>query len=253
MAFRRHRRPTGNPLMSKKDWFQAFDSELWLQGDEDAGAQAAFIRKVLGLRKGQTVLDAPCGEGRIAVLLAEAGLLVMGIDHNPYFLERARARFDEGELEGEFLVGDIREISLLGCFHAAFNWGGSFGYFSDEENLETFRRLARAVRPGGRVLVDQPNREYVLRHFVKERRHGPLTVLNRWNARRQRIESRWTLRRRGSKHTYPMAIRLYTPVQMRRLFKQVGLKVEAAYGSPDGKKFRRTSHRLILVGRKTKK
>jgi SAM-dependent methyltransferase len=239
--------------MSKKDWFQAFDSELWLQGDEDAEVQAAFIRKVLGLRKGRTVLDAPCGDGRIAVPLAEAGLLVMGIDHNPYFLERARARFEEGELEGEFFVGDIREISLLGCFHGAFNWGGSFGYFSDEENLETLRRLARAVRPGGRVLVDQPNREYVLRHFVKERRHGPLTVVNCWNARRQRIESQWTLRRRGSKHTYSMAIRLYTPVQMRRLFKQVGLKVEAAYGGPDGKKFRRTSHRLILVGRKTKK
>jgi len=236
--------------MRRQDAFQEFDSELWLQGAEDAGAQGAFIRKVLHLRKGQTVLDAPCGDGRIAVPLAEAGLLVMGIDHNPYFLDRARARFAEGELEGEFLVGDIREISLVGAFHAAFSWGGSFGYFSDEENLETLRRLARAVRPGGRVLVDQPNREYVLRHFVKERRHGPLTVVNRWNARQERIESRWTLRRRGSKHTYAMAIRLYTPVQMRRLFKQAGLKVEASYGSPDGKKFRRSSRRLILVGRK---
>jgi SAM-dependent methyltransferase len=238
--------------MRRKDAFQDFDSELWLQGAEDAGALGAFIRKVLHLRKGQTVLDAPCGDGRIAVPLAEAGLLVMGIDHNPYFLDRARARFEEGELEGEFFVGDIREISLVGSFHAAFNWGGSFGYFSDEENLETLHRLARAVRPGGRVLVDQPNREYVLRHFVKERRHGPLTVVNRWNARQERVESRWTLRRRGSKHTYLMAIRLYTPVQMRRLFKQVGLKVEAAYGSPDGKKLRRTSRRLILVGRKAR-
>ena len=238
--------------MRRKDAFREFDSELWPQGDEDAEAQAAFIKKALRLRKGQTVLDAPCGDGRIAVPLAEAGLLVMGIDHNPYFLDRARARFEEGELEGEFFVGDIREISLVGSFHAAFNWGGSFGYFSDEENLETLRRLARAVRPGGRILVDQPNREYVLRHFVKERRHGPLTVVNRWNARQERVESRWTLRRRGSKHTYLMAIRLYTPVQMRRLFKQVGLRVEATYGSPDGKKFRRTFRRLILVGRKAR-
>jgi len=238
--------------MRRQDAFQEFESELWLQGAEDAEAQAAFLKKALRLRKGQTVLDAPCGDGRIAVPLAEAGLLVMGIDHNPYFLDRARARFEEGELEGEFLVDDIREISLIGSFHAAFNWGGSFGYFSDEENLETLRRLVRAVRPGGRVLVDQPNREYILRHFVKERRHGPLTVVNRWNARQERIESRWTLRRRGSKHTYSMAIRLYTPVQMRRLFQEAGLKVEASYGSPAGKKFRRSSRRLILVGRKAR-
>jgi SAM-dependent methyltransferase len=231
-----------------KEWFKELDDELWLGGDEDAEAQAAFIKKVLGLRKGQTVLDAPCGDGRIAVPLAEAGLLVMGIDHNPYFLERARARFEEGELEGEFLVGDIREISLLGCFHGAFNWGGSFGYFSDEENLETLRRLARAVRRGGRVLVDQPNREHILRHFRRLHEGGRVEIKNRWDARRQRIESRWTLRRRGGIHRFKTSIRLYTPTEMRTLFRKAGLKPKAAYGTPEGQHFRRTSPRLILLG-----
>lgn len=66
-----------------KEWFKELDDELWLQGDERADEQAAFIKKVLRLRKGQTVLDAPCGDGRIAVGLARLGLLVVGVDHDP--------------------------------------------------------------------------------------------------------------------------------------------------------------------------
>ncbi|HUW99906.1 MAG: class I SAM-dependent methyltransferase [Phycisphaerae bacterium] len=235
-----------------KEWFKELDDELWLQGDERADEQAAFIKKVLRLRKGQTVLDAPCGDGRIAVGLARLGLLVVGVDHDPYFIARARARFEEEGLEGEFLVGDIREVAFVGCFHAAINWGGSFGYFSDEENFETLQRLARAVRKGGRVLVDQPNREHILRHFRRRQERGRVEIKNRWDARRERVVGRWTLRRHGSIHRFKTSIRLYTPREMRALFRKAGLKAGAAYGTPEGRRFRRTSPRLILVGTRTR-
>ena len=235
-----------------KDWFKKLDDELWLQGDERADEQAAFIKKALGLRKGQTVLDAPCGDGRVAVALARLGLLVVGVDHNPYFIARARARFEEEDLKGEFLVGDIREVAFVGCFHAAINWGGSFGYFSDEENLETLRRLARAVRKGGRVLVDQANREHILRHFRRRHGRGRVEIKNRWDARRRRVVGQWTLHRRGGVHRFKTAIRLYTPAEMRSLFRRAGLRAGAAYGTPKGRRFRRTSPRLILVGTRTR-
>jgi SAM-dependent methyltransferase len=235
------------------EWFEEFDEGLWLGGEGAPEEEAAFLKRALRLRKGQTVLDVPCGDGRIALELAKAGLLVMGIDHNPYFVKAAWERFREEELEGEFCVADMRELAFVECFHGALNWGGSFGYFSEEENLEVVRHLARAVRPGGRVLIDQPNREYILRHFVKERRRGNVTVVNRWDARRERIKSTWTLRRRRQDHEYPMSIRLYTAAQFRRLFKRAGLEVEATYDSTDGSDFGRGSRRLAVVGRKPKK
>ena len=234
------------------EWFEEFHEGLWLRGDEGARQEAAFLKRALGLRKGRTILDAPCGDGRLSLPLAEAGLLVAGIDRNPYFIRRALERFAEKDLKGEFFVADLREIGLVECFHAAINWGGSFGYFSDEENLEILRRLARAVRPGGRVLVDQPNREYILRHFEKDRRRGRVSIHNRWDRRHERIVGQWTLRRRGAEHTFATSIRLYTLAQMKALFKKVGLKVEKAYGSAAGDRFGRASRRLILVGRKGK-
>lgn len=236
--------------MKPREWFETFDEELWLGGDENAADQAAFLKKALRLRKDQTVLDAPCGAGRIAVHLARAGLLVLGIDRNPYFLERARQRFLEEGLEGEFLEADLREVGLVGGVHGALNWGGSFGSFDDAGNGEVLARLARAVRPGGRVLVDQPNREHVLRHFADEMDRGSVRIRNRWNARTERIDATWTLVRHGAEHTYRTSMRLYTPAQLKRLMTAAGLDVEAAYGSAGGEPFTRTAQRLILVGRR---
>ncbi len=237
--------------MTHEDWYHQLDTQLWLRSDEGAEDQAAFIKRALRLRKGQTILDAPCGNGRIAVHLAAAGLLVAGVDHNPYFIRQAQDRFRDAELEGEFLVADLRELGFVECFHGAVNWGGSFGYFSDEENLEALTRLVRAVRPRGRVLVDQPNREYVLRHFEEERKRGKLDIRNEWNPDTQRVEGEWTIHRRGGKHTFSTSIRLYTHGQFVKLLERAGLEVEAEYGDADGEPYSRSSKRLILVGRKT--
>ncbi len=236
--------------MSGRDWVQAFDEGLWLRDDEGAEDQAAFIKRALKLRKGQTVLDAPCGAGRIMLEMARAGLLVMGIDHNPHFVDRARAALEAEELPGELAVADMREIGFVECFHGAFNWGGSFGYFSEEENRRVLERLAHAVRPGGRVLVDQPNREHLLRTFRERMELRGAVVENRWNKRTETVQSAWTLRRRGSTHTYQASVRLYTRAQFDRLLKQADLAPEAHYGSAGGEDFARSSPRLIAVGRK---
>ena len=98
--------------------------------------------------------------------------------------------------------------------------------------------------------MDQPNREALLRHFVPLRKMGNLTKRNRWIPKTQRVESDWIVGRKGKKQQNPMSIRLYTPAQMQGLFEQAGLTVEASYGSIGGEPYRRSSRRLIMVGRK---
>jgi len=57
-------------------------------------------------------------------------------------------------------------------------------------------------------------------------------------------------RRAGSGIESVSSIRLYTPSQMRRLCERAGLTVEAMYGHFLGEEYRRSSRRLIVVGRK---
>lgn len=233
---------------SGEEWFATFEGGLWLPGDETGRDEAAAIKRLLRLRKGQVVLDCPCGAGRIAFHLARAGCRVTGVDQVGGFVARARRRFRKAQLAGRFVRGDMRELDFAGEFDAVVNFFGSFGYFSDAENLGVLRRFAAAVRPGGRVLIDQPNRERILRHFRPVSKDGKVTIATRW--RNQRCESTWTFGRGGKRRRCRSVMRMYTPGQFRRLLRRAGLAVEGIYGGLDGQPFRRSSRRICVVGRK---
>lgn len=239
-------------LRNMSDWFETMEERHWLLPDEEGEEEARFIKKALRLRKGQAVLDAPCGAGRIAFHLAGAGCAVTGVDLRPRFVNRARRRFRKGGLQGKFKVMDLRKLDFEEEFDAIFNWGGSFGYFSDKENLELLRRYALALRPGGRLLVDQVYREYILRHFAPEKLRGEVLVRNYWDKEAKRIISRRIVDGRNDPKNMS-SMRLYTFQETKKLFEKVGLRMEAFYGSFKGEKFRRSSPHLIAVGRKPSK
>ena len=228
------------------DWFETFAESLWLKPDDSGAEDAAFLRRALGLCCGMAVLDAPCGAGRIAFPLAAAGVQVTGVDRMASFLRRARARFRRAGYVGRFLRRDLRELDSDGEFDAVINWGGSFGYFSDEENQDLLRRYARALKPGGRLLVDAPNREWCLRHWLPQIERPGVVITNVWNAATQRDESVY----HTAEGEYALSFRHYTPGQMRRMLGEAGLEIEAMYGSSGGEAFGRGTKRMIVVGRK---
>lgn len=231
------------------NWFETMEERHWLLPDQEGEEEARFIKKALRLRKGQAVLDAPCGAGRIAFHLDCQGCAVTGVDLRPQFVNRARLRFRKEGLDGRFRVMDLRSLDFKEEFDGVFNWGGSFGYFSDKENLELLRLYARALRPGGRLLIDQVYREYILRHFMPEKRRGEVIVRNFWDKDTKRIISRRIVDGRNDPKNMS-SMRLYTFRETKELFKQACLVVEAFYGSFQGEKFRRSSPHLIAVGRK---
>jgi SAM-dependent methyltransferase len=231
------------------EWFESFIEGLWLPADEGREQEAQIIRRLLGLRKGQGVLDAPCGRGAVAIHLARWGLHVTGVDRNARFIRQARRKFRSESLPGEFRVLDLRNLDYEGQFHAAYNWRGSFGYFSDAEDADVVRRLARALRPGGKLLVDEPNREYILRHFRRRMVRGNVISRPRWHRETQRIQAVWTIKEGGRCRTCRSVMRLYTPGQFRSLFRQAGLTA-TFYGDWDGSEYRRGSRRMTVVGRK---
>lgn len=235
-------------ILIMSDWFVTMEDSFWLQPDEEGQDEAVFIEKALKLQKGHRVLDAPCGAGRILVHLARAGYTVEGLDLRENFIRRAQVRLQREGLEADFTATDLREFNLSDRFHGIYNWGGSFGYFSDKENLELLRRYNMALLHGGRLLVSQRNREYILRHFKPEIKINERSALhNRWDKQRQKYISERTVDNKTDiKNTSSM--RLYTPRQMKILFEQAGLTVEEMYGSLSGEKYNRSSEWMITIG-----
>jgi SAM-dependent methyltransferase len=142
-------------------------------------------------------------------------------------------------------------VNLAGAtgFDGAFNWQGSFGYFSDEQNGDLVRRYARSLRPGGRLLIDMPARQWMLRHFRDHGRRGDVEFRVQW---RQDVQRTTTVYRDVTTgQSWCMDIRHYTPAQYRRLFRRAGLEVEAFHGDMSDRRYHAGCKRLYVVGRRT--
>lgn len=120
----------------------------------------------LGLSPGDTVLDAPCGHGRIANLLAEQGIEVTGVDATREFIDRARDDARERGVEVDYRVGDLRELGVDGPFDAVVCWFTSFGYFDDDGNQDVLGEFARVLRPGGKLGIETLHHDGFVRAFT---------------------------------------------------------------------------------------
>lgn len=232
------------------DWFNTFNNSFWLPEESLAANEAQFLWRVLRLRPGTRVLDCPCGTGRISIELAKRKASVTGIDFQPRFVRQARRRFKRAGLEATFEQGDMREITYISCFDAAINWSGSFGYFDDAGNAQVVRALSRALVPGGLLVLDQLNRQSLLRNFKSRDRRGDIRVCQKWDAQTQRLEAIWSRRQATKRIHSRISLRLYTPRQVKALLHQAGLRLESLKGSTDGSDYLSTSPRLIVIAEK---
>ena len=232
-----------------RDWFKTLHGSLWLRPGEGGEDEADSLRRMLHIRNGQRVLDAPCGAGRVAYHLAKHGVEVVGIDLRLTFINRAKRRFSRDGVQADLRNMDLRSIEFENEFHAIYNWFNSFGYFSDGENAEVVRRFARALRPSGRLLIDHLNRERILRNFRPVSVNHGVLFRSKWDSRAERLIGQRVIGGIAEDESRSSQ-RLYTLSQMRNLLASAGLDVETVYGSLSCEPYHRGSHQMIIVARK---
>jgi 2-polyprenyl-3-methyl-5-hydroxy-6-metoxy-1,4-benzoquinol methylase len=122
------------------------------------------LLELLGDVAGQDVLDAGCGEGYLARILAARGARVTAVDLAPRLVELARAKPADGPTSPiDYRVADLSEPrpELAERFDAV----GSYFVLNDVEEYRGFAQtLARALKPGGRcVLAFNNPYDYIVR------------------------------------------------------------------------------------------
>jgi len=230
-------------------WYTRLPDDLWLKSEENGAPDAEIIMKCMNLKPGEAVLDIPCGDARVGIHLARAGMHLLGVDINEHFIEDARRRLKAAGLLGEFLTLDMRKLSFENMFDAVVNWFNSFGYFGHETDQEVMKRLVAALKPGGRLLIESPALHNILDNVRRLERNGD-TLSMHWNEELGCIESKVPLDTADGKgDSVLIQDYMYSITDYREMMTACGLCNIATYDET-GSVFSENSRRLIMVGYK---
>lgn len=257
-----------------QDWWVTFFDELYRVSDLDAqpGArtrqQVECVREALRLKPGARVLDLACGTGRHAVLLAEMGFQVTGVDLNRDYLSQAQRRAAASGVALEVVCTDMRDLSAIasGRFDAVISMYTSFGFFADPgDNLRVLGEVGRVLAKRGTLLLDVLNRDWLLRTFgpsdfahrsgefaIRDYEVSDATVYLHENAFQPATSMlRWTITEAGSPGQNITAnFRVYSFHEVRDLLGRAGFDVVEAFGDYDRRPFQIFSPRIICCARR---
>lgn len=252
----------GSADVSHKEWWRRlFDTTLYFelyeaQDTELALTQVSQLVTLLALRPHTRILDVGCGYGRHSVELARRGFDVTGVDISDVQLTRARERAAATGVAVDFHRLDGRALEFEAEFDAAVSMFLSFGFFeTDAEHLAMLQGVSRSLKPGGRFLMDFWNREYEIQRFDRWQvdRTGEIFELEEWDFDYLQGRLNWTNHAffpDGRHESWYHSIRAYTVVEMKTLFEQAGLHLDAVYGSLAGTPYSIESQASIFVATK---
>ncbi|MFL5581379.1 MAG: class I SAM-dependent methyltransferase [Gemmatimonadaceae bacterium] len=242
-------------------WATYFDAQYLLEYEpifrlQQDRREVARLMEILALPDGSRVLDCPCGQGRHAHLLAEAGFDVDGLDYSADLLAIAKRRGTGKRLR--YTRGDMRKLPArwTGRFDAVLDLFTSFGFFLDPaDDARVIREFARVLKPGGALVWHGGSRDGVMARFLgrdwwrsddgtmvgHERSFDPLSgVLT--------IRSSWEGPSGSGSREH--RIRLYTATRLAELCADAGLIVEEAYDGFRDRPLARRSTEMLLVARR---
>ena len=240
------------------NWYERWFGEEYLLVYEhrdirEAEREIRAIRNLLNLRENERILDLCCGPGRHDIPLAFMDCRIIGLDYSMPMLKLAMDSRPLDKAYPLYIRGDVRNIPFRDeAFDVVLNLFTSFGYFSDEENIEILHSIARILKPAGRYFIDYLNPHRVASELVPESTREleglKITEKRRIDPYNSRIEKTIHLQRDEHSQMFFESVRLYQKEDMLKMLDDAGLYVENVLGSVDGELYGESSDRMIIYG-----
>ncbi len=249
-------------------WWQTYFTEAWpkiapaAKTKDDTYLETDFIDRILSQyipdKKKLTILDVPCGTGRIALEIAERheACYLTGVDFNEDAIAEAEKSVKEkGLVNAEFVVGDMREMNFKEKFDAALCIFSSFGYFDDSGNEAVVAAVSNSLKSGGLFILDTHVLETLLIHFTHKdywEFGEDLVILERraFDYVQSRVNSVWTTLEKGKREHSYSSVRIYAYRELVELLQRHQLHVIDTFSSFEGESFDLGADQLILVCQK---
>ncbi len=245
-----------------KQWFEEIFDEDYLRTlphltPRQTEREVAFIQEALELPPNSRVLDVGCGYGRHAMEMASRGHRPVGIDLSLPLLIRAADAARRVGVNVDFVHGDMREMTFENEFDAAYCFFTTFGYFDDDTNRKVAAGICRALKPGGRFVLDLINRDYLIGDLPTRiwwQGDGCVVLeevdFNYFTSRLQ--VQRQIILEDGRQLEHEISIRAYSLHEIGKVLHHAGFRVlEVSGGLPlRGRYFGSDSRQLLVVAEK---
>jgi len=140
------------------------DIEAASRRPETIDRSVQWLIQTLGLRTGASLLDLGCGPGLYASRFARAGFKVTGVDYSRRSIEYATKYAAENGLQITYRYQNYLELDDENQYDAAFLIYGDFCPLSFEQRSKLLQNIHRALKPGGRFVLDVSTREHRRKH-----------------------------------------------------------------------------------------
>lgn len=137
-------------------WARFYDAVSWLLSFGRASRVRRTIADLANVEEGQSVLDAGCGTGSLALELrdrAGAGGEVCGVDASPEMITVARRKAAKRNASVDFEVGLIERLPYEDVRFDRVLCTFVMHHLDEELQRRGLREIARVLKPGGRLLV----------------------------------------------------------------------------------------------------
>lgn len=219
------------------NWWKDLFDDLYLRTDARSVCdhdltcrEVTFLEKALRIHESSSILDMCGGQGRHSIELARRGYYdITVLDYSSYLIDLGIKEARKENVSVSFIQGDARNTGLSeNRFHYIFILAGSFGYFPDEgENRKILHEAFRLLKLGGTLLLDLPDRNYVLKNFKAHSSHQidkELTVNRIRSLGEDIIVSRETVHSatQGCIRDKSYCVRLYSPEKITAFLQAAG-------------------------------
>ena len=230
-----------------------FEPQRWAEAPNVAEA----ICNIAGLSKGNSIMDAGCGPGRVSVELALKGLDVTGVDIIQPFLDAAKETADDEEVNLNLVNADLRYFKSENKFDAIVNLYTSFGYCdSIEEDMQILKNIFANLKDDGWFIMESTSREIAVKYFTEGewfKRAGKtvlteFTVEGAWEG----LRSKWILidDKTNERMEHVFVQRLYSAIELKRMLLAIGFKTCEIYGDFEFSPYNEKARTMVLVCRK---